>query len=250
MEVYVGGDIADNHIQEINKKKVFSSNDNNSGIRIFRMTESYEEELKKRKEDYWKANKKEKETTNIGGECSAEAMFATTNVVDYKEKIKRVDLILKFLQVVKKTYFYFNIDNQGCLINIDDYNEEFVDLCEEDGGIIEEILPLFIKDYLDYLIQGYSQVVIKGSQGYELGMQLDTMGAILFGLLYTLDSKKYIRKCPNCGQFFYPSRNHPKQRSCGQKCSGILHKRRIRAKEIEGIPYGSLAKVSSSSNHL
>lgn len=245
MKELMGGDIAINHILEINKKNLFSTYDHiDPKMPIFKLTkfESYEEVLKNRKKDYKNASKKKKGMSSTEGECSSEDMFATTNVVDHEEKLKRVELIIKFLQVVKETPFYFDIDNQGCLINIDGHNDGFIILDDKDNGIIEEILPLFIKDYLNYLIQGYRQVVIKEPQGYVLGMQLDASGAILFGLLHTLASKKYMRKCPICGRFFYPAKNHPQQRSCSHKCSDVLYKRKIRAPKIEGVPFGKLYK--------
>lgn len=249
---YVNGDIAVNHIPEINKQNIFfpflTSVPRLCGFRLTEF-EHYERELEERKKEYRKAGEKERGTSNTWGEYSSEDMFAITNVVDHEENLKRVDLILEFLRVVKKTDFYFDIDNQGCLIKVDGNSDELVVLDEEDKGIIEKIIPLFIKDYLDYLIQKCRQVVIEESQGYAFGMQLDTMGAILFGLLCTLESKKYMRKCMNCERLFYPAKTHPKQRSCGHKCSDILYKKKKRKEKIKGVPFEDYTKTFVSLNH-
>lgn len=155
-------------------------------------------------------------------------IFTDINYINYNEILERAPIILEFLCMIEKIPYILFTDEHGLLIDayidIDSMNEAIIN-----NDLIEQITPLFVTDYLTCLIKRYPYEVVKNSKNYYLKMHLDAFGAILYGLIYTLDANNYMRICPRCNKYFFPDRKHPNQRCCSHNCSDVYGKARKRA---------------------
>lgn len=162
-------------------------------------------------------------------------IFTDINYMNYNEILERADITLKFLCMIEGFHYSFTMDELGVFIN--NSKCSFSNKAIINNDLIEKITPLFVTDYLTCLIKMYTYEVVKDSKNYYLKMHLDTFGAILYGLIYTLDANRYMRKCPRCNKYFFPAPTHPNQRCCSHDCSDAYGKMLKRAEKKQNNCY-------------
>lgn len=235
---------ATNHIEEINSNIKFNEDviakiTKRTAIEIQIDLPNYKETLRRR----IKECKSFKNLNGINKYKGAEKnddlsdnIFTDINYMNYNEILERAPIILEFLCMIEKIPSILITDEHGLLI------DAYIDIDSMDKAIInndliEKITPLFVTDYLTCLIKMYTYEFVKDSKNYYLKMHLDTFGAILYGLIYTLDANRYMRICPRCNKYFFPAPTHPNQRCCSHDCSDAYGKMLKRAEKKQNNCY-------------
>ena len=60
-------------------------------------------------------------------------------------------------------------------------------------------------------------------------INVNPLQALMLSIVYTYDSKIYLKTCEYCKKFFSPPNTHPRAKCCSSKCADRLNKKRKRS---------------------
>lgn len=60
-------------------------------------------------------------------------------------------------------------------------------------------------------------------------INVNPLQALMLSIVYTYDSKIYLKMCEYCKKFFFPPNTHPRAKCCSSKCADRLNKKRKRS---------------------
>lgn len=106
---------------------------------------------------------------------------------------------------------------------------------EDKGNIQINSLEVVLKKISRYIMEDYCTFfcdsvqwrmkILKNGKMELVPENINTIRALMLSIVFTYDSKTYLRTCENCKRFFFPSATHPQSRCCSSKCSDRLAKR-------------------------